>query len=163
MFVTSRTSSRYGVCHKSSAKHQRRTELKTIWQSLEHIKYEKPTSFHQALQLFWLYSLLAGVINYGRLDDVLGLFLKHDLDHNIITEEEAVGYLKSLWTMIENRRTTVNGRIIVGGKGRRHPEAADVFLRLAMRVARECCHVEPQFTLRISDETPEEIIDKAWM
>ena len=30
-----------------------------------------------------------------------------------------------------------------------------------MRVAKECRYVEPQFTLRISDETPEEIIDKA--
>lgn len=150
------------VRHMISAQPKRRAELETIWQSLEHIKQERPpASFHQALQLFWLYSLLAGVINYGRLDDALGPFLKHDLDHNVITEEVAVGYLTSLWTLIENRRTTVNGRIIVGGKGRKHPEAADIFLKLAMRVAKECRYVEPQFTLRISNETPEEIFDEA--
>ncbi|MFQ9073522.1 MAG: hypothetical protein ACLR43_12980 [Faecalibacillus faecis] len=36
----------------------------------------------------------------------------------LINEEEAYRYIKSLWLMIENRRTTVNGRIIVGGAGR---------------------------------------------
>ncbi len=144
-----------------TASHKRKAELDIIWNSLEHIKHEKPTTFHQALQLFWLFALLAGVINYGRMDDVLGPFLKHDLENKIITEHEAFGYLKSLWTLIENRRTTVNGRIIVGGKGRRHPEAADVFLKLAMKVTQECRYVEPQFTLRVSDETSEEIFDIA--
>ena len=63
--------------------------------------------------------------------------------------------------MIENRRTTVNGRIIVGGKGRKNPEAADVFLRLAMKVTTDCKYVEPQFTLRLTKDTPEDIFDSA--
>lgn len=140
---------------------KRKKELKLIYESLEIIKKDKPKSFHQAMQLFWLYALLAGVINYGRLDDYLGPFLKNDLDNNVITEEEAISYMRSLWTLIENRRTTVNGRIIVGGKGRRNPETADLFTRLAIRVTRECKYVEPQFTLRFSKETPEDIIDLA--
>lgn len=139
----------------------RQKTLKTIWSSLEKIKTDKPETFHQALQLFWLYALLAGVINYGRMDDVLGPFLKHDLDSGILTEDEAYGYLKSLWTLIENRRTTVNGRIIVGGRGRRNPEAADVFLHLAMKVQRDCRYVEPQFTLRFDTNTPDNVFDEA--
>ena len=63
--------------------------------------------------------------------------------------------------MIENRRTTVNGRIIVGGKGRKHPKEADVFLHIAMKVAKNCRYVEPQFTLRFDKETSEEIWDEA--
>ena len=70
-------------------------------------------------------------------------------------------FLQSLWTMIENRRTTVNGRIIVGGRGRRDPESADIFTRIAMDVAHSCRYVEPQFTLRFDRETPEDIIDAA--
>lgn len=46
----------------------RRKELKTISEGLDKIKSEKPETFHEALQLLWLYALLAGVINYGRLD-----------------------------------------------------------------------------------------------
>lgn len=69
--------------------------------------------------------------------------------------------MKSLWTMIENRRTTVNGRVIVGGRGRKHPKEADIFLHIALQVAKECRYVEPQFTLRVDSETPEDVWDEA--
>ncbi len=147
---------------KVNASEKRVEELTLMQQSLAHIKEHPPTTFHQALQLFWLYALVAGVINYGRMDDVLGPYLKADLDAKTIDEEEAYKYLKSLWKMIENRRTTVNGRIIVGGKGREHPEEADVFARLCLRVCKDTRYVEPQFTLRISEETPEDILDMAY-
>lgn len=147
--------------HMKTASNSRKKELEVIFKSLEKIKNDKPETFHEALQLFWLYALLSGVINYGRLDDYLGPYLKRDLDNNIINEEQAYEYLKSLWTMIENRRTTVNGRIIVGGKGRRNPEAADIFSRLAMKVTKDCKYVEPQFTLRLCKDTPEDIFDLA--
>jgi pyruvate-formate lyase len=149
------------IQHMLTANEKRKKELQLIHESLEAIKHDKPKTFHQALQLFWLYALLAGVINYGRLDDYLGPFLQDDLENKRITEEEAFRYLKTLWTMIENRRTTVNGRIIVGGKGRKHPEAADLFARLAMKVTKACKYVEPQFTLRMSKDTPEDIFDQA--
>ena len=133
-------------------------ELRKMSDALSRIRTEKPETFAEALQLLWIYALLAGVINYGRLDDFLGTFLCRDLDNGTLTEEEAVRYLKSLWRMIENRRTTVNGRIIVGGKGRKNPKEADVFMHLALRVCRECKYVEPQFTLRIDKDTDE----KTW-
>lgn len=129
--------------------------------ALGNIRENPPATFFEALQLFWLYALLAGVINYGRMDDVLGPFLQRDLDEGRLTEEEAFRLLKSLWTMIENRRTTVNGRIIVGGRGRRDPEAADTFARIAMKVAQATRYVEPQFTLRFDRNTPEDIMDAA--
>lgn len=146
---------------KKKASPKREKELQRIEDSLLHIQKQKPTTFHQALQLFWLYALLAGVINYGRLDDLLGHYLVSDLKNGILTEDEAYNMLHSLWTMIENRRTTVNGRIIVGGRGRRHPEEADVLARLAMKVAKNCRYVEPQFTLRITKDMPEDLFDDA--
>ena len=78
-----------------------------------------------------------------------------------MTEQEAYAYIKSLWTMIENRRTTVNGRVIVGGKGRKHPKEADRFLHIAMKVCKDCRYVEPQFTLRLTQDTTEEIWKEA--
>lgn len=141
---------------------ERRKDLQRMIDALGKIKNDKPETFFEALQLFWLYALLAGVINYGRMDDVLGSFLKRDLDQGRLDEAEAVRLLKSLWLMIENRRTTVNGRIIVGGRGRRDPEAADTFVRIAMKVAKSCRYVEPQFTLRLDKNTPEDILDAAY-
>ncbi len=145
----------------ASADEKRQKELERICQALENIKEKKPGTFHEAMQLFWLFALLAGVINYGRLDDYLGPYLVADLKSGRLTDEEAYRYIHSLWTMIENRRTTVNGRIIVGGKGRKHPKEADVFLHIAMKVAKNCRYVEPQFTLRFDKDTSEEIWDEA--
>lgn len=145
----------------ASADEKRQKELERICQALENIKEKKPGTFHEAMQLFWLFALLAGVINYGRLDDYLGPYLVADLKSGRLTDEEAYRYIHSLWTMIENRCTTVNGRIIVGGKGRKHPKEADVFLHIAMKVAKNCRYVEPQFTLRFDKETSEEIWDEA--
>lgn len=139
----------------------RGARLRRIAEDLEAVCHGAPASFSQALQLFWLYALLAGVINYGRLDDLLGPYLARDLAKGRLTEDEAYEYVKCLWRMIENRRTTVNGRIIVGGYGRKHPAEADVFLRLGLRAAAELRYVEPQFTLRITQDTPEDVWDMA--
>ena len=132
-------------------------ELQRMAADLKKIRLDKPETFSEALQLIWLYALLSGVINYGRLDDFLGPYLSADLDSGRITEDEAYEYIKSLWRMIENRRTTVNGRIIVGGRGRKHPKEADRFLHIAMKVCKDCRYVEPQFTLRV-DETTDDVI-----
>lgn len=131
---------------------KRKKELQRIADGLAKVRTEKPETFHEALQLFWLYALHAGVINYGRLDDFLGPYLAADLDSGKLSEQEAYDYLKSLWTMIENRRTTVNGRVIVGGKGRKHPKEADRFMHIALKVCKDCRYVEPQFTLRVDKD-----------
>ncbi|MDU5336528.1 pyruvate formate lyase family protein [Enterococcus sp.] len=148
---------------KNTAETNKRIQqLELMEQDLKVITYQKPQTFHQALQMVWIYALLAGCINYGRLDDYLGPYLKDDLDNGRITEEDAYDYLKSLWTLIENRRTTVNGRIIVGGYGRKNPEAADIFAKIALKVTKDCNYVEPQFTLRFNKNTSEEIMDLAY-
>lgn len=140
---------------------KRKDELMKMADDLQKIKTDVPETFPQALQLIWLYALLSGVINYGRLDDYLGPFLVKDMEEGRLSEEEAYRYIHSLWTMIENRRTTVNGRIIVGGRGRKHPKEADVFLHIAMKVAKNTRYVEPQFTLRFDEDTAEDIWDEA--
>ena len=140
----------------------RNKDLDLMISDLEYIKEHKPSTFHQALQLFWLYALCAGCINYGRMDIVLGPFLKRDIDQGLIDEEEAYRYVKSLWKMIENRRTTVNGRIIVGGQGREDVEACDLFAKICLRVCKDTRYVEPQFTLRFDKTTNPEIMDMAY-
>lgn len=140
----------------------RNCDLDLMKSDLEYILEHKPATFHQALQLFWLYALCAGCINYGRMDIVLGPFLKNDIDSGLIDENQAYRYLKSLWKMIENRRTTVNGRIIVGGKGRENVEACDLFTRICLKVCKDTRYVEPQFTLRFDSNTPKDIMDMAY-
>ena len=141
---------------------QRIADLQLMKDDLVFILDHKPETFHQALQLFWLYALCAGCINYGRMDIVLGPFLKKDMDEGRLDEEQAYRLIKSLWKMIENRRTTVNGRIIVGGQGRDDVEACDLFARICLRVCKDTRYVEPQFTLRFDKNTPADIMDMAY-
>lgn len=152
------------LCHVAQigASPKRAAQLELMAQDLNAIRECRPQTFHQALQLVWLYALCAGCINYGCLDTVLGPYLKHDLDTGTITEQDAYDYVHSLWTLIENRRTTVNGRVIVGGMGRPDPEAADTFARVCLKVCKDCRYVEPQFTLRFDHSTPEDIKDMAY-
>ena len=63
---------------------------------LANIQHGAPKTFPEALQLFWLYALMAGVINYGRLDDLLGPYLAADLEAGRLTEDEAYEYVKCL-------------------------------------------------------------------
>ncbi|MBR2793767.1 MAG: pyruvate formate lyase family protein [Solobacterium sp.] len=140
----------------------RKKELIRMKGDLEAILVHKPETFTQALQLMWLFALCAGCINYGRLDIVLGPYLKRDLDRGVLSWEKAREIVTSLWTLIENRRTTVNGRIIVGGQGREDAEACNLFARLCLEVAQHCRYVEPQFTLRFDHTTPKDILDMAY-
>ena len=49
----------------------------------------------------------------------------------------------------------------MGGRGRKHPKEADVFLHYCMRVCKDTRYVEPQFTLRFDKDTSEQIWDEA--
>lgn len=129
--------------------------------ALKEIKYNKPTTLLAAMQLSWLYSSVAGVVNFGRIDDYLGDYLVNDLQNGIIDEDTAIEYIKSLWRLIEVKRTNVNGRVIVGGLGRRNMKNADFFCKLAIEATRQAKLVEPQFTLRIYTGMDEEIFDAA--
>lgn len=139
----------------------RKQRMDILIEALQNIKYEKPNTFIEGIELTWLYSLLASVVNYGRMDDYLGDLLANDLKKGNLTENEALNYIKSLFKLIEARKTTVNGRVIIGGKGRKNPENADIFCKLAIQAVRENKDTEPQFTLRIYKGMDENIYNAA--
>ncbi|MGR5294313.1 pyruvate formate lyase family protein [Vibrio mediterranei] len=127
----------------------RKHQMSDLIDALNAIRNDKPQTFLQGIQLSWLYSLCSGVVNFGRMDDYLGDLLVADLEAGRITERQAINYIRSHYRLIEARKTTVNGRVVVGGLGRRNPETADVYCKLAIQAVRENKDTEPQFTLRI--------------
>ena len=92
----------------------RRRQLQVLEGALEHILTDRPETMVEGMELAWIYSLLAGVVNYGRIDDYLGDLLKRDLDRGLYTGEEAVAYICSFFKLMEARRTNVNGRVVLG-------------------------------------------------
>lgn len=140
---------------------KRSMQMERLLVALKQIEKDKPNSFVSAMQLAWLYSSLSGVVNFGRMDDYLGDYLVEDLKNNVLTEQEAIEYIESQWRLIEVKRTNVNGRVLIGGKGRRNPENADVFCRLSIEATKRAKLVEPQFTLRIYEGMNADIYDQA--
>ena len=129
--------------------------------ALERIATEPPATFLEAMQLAWLYSLISGVLNYGRMDDYLGDFLERDLAAGWLTEEEALGYTCSLWELIDARKTVFHGRVIIGGKRRHNEPAADRFAMIAMEASRIVAEAEPQLSLRFYEGQDPALIRKA--
>jgi pyruvate-formate lyase len=95
------------------------------------------------------------------MDDYLGDLLVNDLKAKRLTEREAIDFIRSHYRLIEARKTTVNGRVIVGGRGRRQPANADVYCRLAIQAVQENQDTEPQFTLRIYQGMDQAIYQQA--
>ncbi len=126
----------------------RRPELVSLAETLEALRERPPATLREALQLAWIYALVAGVLNYGRMDLVFGPFLERDIETGRLTEAEALALLESLWRLMAARRTIYNGRVVIGGVGRPDPAAADRFARLALEATRRVDEVEPQLSLR---------------
>ncbi|MFB6150336.1 MAG: pyruvate formate lyase family protein [Haloarculaceae archaeon] len=136
-------------------------ELRDLAGVLERLTERAPETFREAIQLSWLYTLLSGSRNYGRMDVYLGDFLVDDLEAGRLTEERAAELLASFWELVADRETIFNGRVVVGGRGRPNEASADEFAKLAIETARRVGRGEPQLSLRWYDGMDPEIWDLA--
>lgn len=138
-----------------------RKKFLLIAQSLTHICQSKPASYHEAIQLLWLYNLLSLTKNYGRMDVSLGDFLAHDLDLGVLTYGEALEMTVGLWRQIVDRGDNFNNRILIGGLGRRNEKNADRFALLALEAQKVVNEAIPQLSLRWHNSMDKILLDKA--
>jgi len=164
LLTLSRACTRYGAeCREAaeSAEPARRAELLQMAGDLEHVALLPPETFRQAMQLAWLFYLMSGAINYGRMDDYLGEYYARDVDGGVLTEDEALRLTVNLWELMNERMTTWDARVVLGGAGRKNPEAADRFAMVAMEASRLVRDSLPQLTLRLQKDTDRRIYEKA--
>lgn len=120
---------------------------KTLAADFTHIAHRPAATFTQALQLSYLFFVLAGTWNYGRMDKYLGAYLAADLAADRLTEEDALRYIEDLWRRMEEWGEYFDSRVVLGGADR--PDGADTFALLAMEATRRRHGVVPQLTLRL--------------
>ncbi len=140
---------------------KRKNELQEIADTLTIITKSAPKTLREAIQLFWLYSYVGDIRNYGRMDVYLGDFYVNDIENGILTEDEALNLLQSLWKLIAARNTVVHSRVIIGGKGRPNEKNADKFAMLAMETTRTVHEIEPQLSLRFYEGMNPALMEKA--
>ncbi len=136
-------------------------QVRHLYNDLSVIRYLKPSTFSQALQLFWIYAVVSDLMNYGRMDVYLGDFYAQDLKQGILDEETAILYLTELYTKIKTIGKIHDARIIIGGLGRRNPQNADQLALLLMETTRRVKEVIPQLTLRCYSGMDQAVFDKA--
>ena len=129
--------------------------------ALQAIVDRSPKTLREAAQLTWLYTMISGTVNYGRMDVYLGSFYAADVDCGRLSEAEALRLMQSLWQLIADRRTIFNGRVFIGGRGRPDEASADRFALLAMEATRSVIEIEPQLTLRFYEGMNPALMAKA--
>ncbi len=142
---------------------RRKTELMEVAGVLEKITVSPPTTLREAIQLSFLYSMMCGTIEFGRMDVYLGDFYVNDINQGVISEEDALAMMRSVWRLINDQVRSVDGRVIIGGKGRPNEENADRFALLALETTRTYGKaVLPQLTLRFYEGMNPELMEKAY-
>ncbi len=147
---------------KTCSNPKRAKELIQLAEVLNKNAVSKPGSFYEALQLSWLYTLLCGSLESGRVDVYLGDFYARDIDNGVISETEALSLMHSFWRLIIELFRDVDGRVIIGGKGRRNEKNADRFALLVLETMRTYGKdILPQTTLRFYEGMNPMLMEKS--
>ena len=135
--------------------------LVTLLKALRNIKTNKPETFIEGLQLYWIYAVLSDLMNHGRMDVYLGDLYAGDIDAGVMDEETAIRYLTHLYKHYDFIGKVHDTRVVIGGKGRRNEENADRLAMVIMETSRRVKGVVPQLTLRYYKGMKEELFEKA--
>ncbi len=133
------------------------TELAKI---LRRIPNNKPATFREGIQLIFLYTVIDGARNFGRMDDALAELYCNDIDSGLINEEEAIRLLSGLWKLINQRGYRYDSRIIIGGSGRRDEAKANRLALTIMETTRRVKDIMPQLALRFSNKQDPSLYQK---
>lgn len=144
--------------------HEDRSRLSRIADALAALVVRPPRSLFEAIQLWWLYSVMAcGLhIEGWRIDEAFGDFYAADIDNGTLSEEEATEHVRGLWRMFAKHSDPAVSRAIVGGRGRRNEPNADRFAMGAMEATRRLRQVIPQLTLRMYEGQDPALVRKAY-
>ena len=128
---------------------------------LENILIKKPATMREAIQLAWIFGINVDIMSFTRMDIWLGDFYVNDIEAGRIDDIEAKRLLAALWNQIFDTIVSVDGRIFVGGMGRRNEANADKFALMVMDVVEAHRKIVPNFTMRTYDGQNPELLDKA--
>jgi len=147
------------LADKCSGEHK--SDLRELSNILGSLPHSKPNSLRAAIQLSFLYCLISGSNNYGRIDDYLGEFYCNDIDTGKITYDEALRLFEGYWRIMISRNAPYDGRAIIGGLGRQNEKNADRIALLAIETASRVKDILPQLTLRFHKDQNPELYQKA--
>lgn len=147
--------------YQAETDEDRKKDLKEMARICRKLVTDRPETFREAIQLVIIYTMIDGAREWGRMDDYLALYYKHDLEKGILDEEEAIRLLTSFWQLMIAKEQVTDDRVIIGGLGRKHPKEADELAMVIMEVSRRVKDIVPQLTLRMYEGMDTKLYEKA--
>jgi len=117
-----------------------------------------PASFREACQLFWFLFYLNGHDSPGRIDRYLGPALQRDLDHGVLTMEEAQELCDCLYCKMAKQvayGSTLGGQTPEGG------DSTNAMTWLCLNSIRRLKLLSPRTALRVHKHTPPALLEEA--
>ncbi|MCW4048867.1 MAG: hypothetical protein NWE89_03940 [Candidatus Bathyarchaeota archaeon] len=144
---------------------ERRAELEQIAQACRWVSTEPVQSFYEAVQLFWLFSVVMAAENMscipiGRLDQDLWPYLEADLDSGTTTLKKAQELIECLWIKLnfESDLTTDTCRnITLGGTDAEGNDATNPLSYICLDASRNLRLADPKLNVRFHKDSPERL------
>lgn len=143
---------------------------KQIKKNLQHVPENSPETFREAIQSLWMMfcfqRLCGNWSGIGRIDEMLGPFLKRDLERGVISVTEARELIAHFWIKgCEWARTDRKGgdgqfyqNIILGGVDEQGVEITNEVTYLVLDVVEELHISDFPIAVRINSRSPEKLL-----
>jgi pyruvate-formate lyase len=152
----------YAQAIRQEAAHEldltRRAELEGIAVRCERVIRQPATTFADALQAYWLATVMHRPDSPGRFDQDLGPWLERDLAAGAITLAQAQELVDCIWIKFAQNRCwslTLGGQKAVGG------DATNTLTYLCLDSLRRLRTDAPNVELRVHRDTPPRLLDES--
>lgn len=155
----------------------RKKELEQIAENCRQVPAKPARTFYEAMQSFWFMFLVMspnGCLGLGRFDQVMHPFYRKDKEAGIITDEKVVELLECLRikdmqlirTGSQVHREKWSGlakwhNCVIGGQTPDGKDATNELSYLILEAAQDCQTPHHTITLRVHDNTPDDLMLKA--
>ena len=146
----------------------RKAELERIAAGMAKVATEKPGTFFEALQLFWLVYTVSQMqacagscASYARFDQYMYPFYRRDIDAGILTEEEALDLICNMYIKTTEPKMRLSISICLGGQTPDGKDAANDLTKLCLKAVQILRQPFPNVAVRFFDDSPEWLWDMA--
>lgn len=157
----------------------RRKELLRMSEICSNISLKPASSFKEAIQIVWFIQLILQIesnghsLSYGRFDQYLYPYYKHDLDNGIINEAEALELLTCLWiktltiNKVRSQAHTLSSagspmyqNVTIGGQTTSKEDAVNELSFLVLKSVAQTRLTQPNLTVRYHKNLNKKFFDE---
>ncbi len=162
-----------------TSKGKRKEELLEISKICAKVPYEPAETFREAIQSVWFIQCILQIesnghsLSYGRFDQFMYPYLKHDQDLNLISDDKTVELLTNLWikTLTINKvrsfthtqssaGSPMYQNVTIGGQTPDKKDAVNHLSYLILKSVAQTRLPQPNLTVRYHAGLPKEFMDE---